>query len=436
MNVGAAEIDITPDFEVELSGFALRPQPSTGVLDPIAVRCVYLDDGEGARLLWIVVDVLALEPAAVDDFRAWTGQELGLRPEQVMLAATHTHNAPAVIELSAAGRRSERYAQLLRERMERVARDAVANTRPCDIVAARGHLELSIDRRNKPTKHVDPTVWALGFREAGGGPFVAAVLNYAMHPVSLGHNERRISPDWCGAAAASLRRSLAIAGATPPVAVVTNGACGNINPPFHHASPEQVFAWGRSVADAVAQSLAAAQPMEALKLIVRSITVPMPLDWQNAAGIDAQADRMVYDVAPKTVWPEPFILAVNAWRQTLKALVASDGGRTHDIEIQAARIGDVTVVAVNGEIFSRFTDDLRRGTGNENLFVVGYANRAFGYIPTREAYAEGGYEVDTAHYFYNSFRPAPGALEWLCERATELTLALSEGETAPGKRGG
>ena len=34
MKAGAAEADITPDFAVELSGFALRTQPAVGVLEP------------------------------------------------------------------------------------------------------------------------------------------------------------------------------------------------------------------------------------------------------------------------------------------------------------------------------------------------------------------------------------------------------------------
>src|SRR4029453_9686344 len=109
-----------------------------------------------------------------------------------------------------------------------------------------------------------------------------------------------------------------------------------------------------------------------------------------------------------------------AWRATLKPLIAAGGGRTHDIELHAARIGDVTVLGVNGEMFARFTDDLRRAGGDERIFVVGYANAGFGYIPTREAYAEGGYEVETAHSFYNSFRPQPGSLEMLTDRAAEL----------------
>ena len=41
-------------------------------------------------------------------------------------------------------------------------------------------------------------------------------------------------------------------------------------------------------------------------------------------------------------------------------------------------------------------------------------------VATREAYEEGGYEVDQAHFFYNSFRAKPGGLEMLADRATTL----------------
>jgi neutral ceramidase len=424
MNAGAAEIDITPDFEVELCGFALREQPCAGVLDPIFARCIYLDDGHGEQLLWLVADVIALEGAFVSDFRAWATRELRLQPHQVMLAATHTHFAPGTITLNAAGRKSERFVALLRERMERIARQAIADARPCDVVPVSGRLDLAIDRRNKPTKHVDPTVWSIAFRDAADGHVVAAILNYAMHPVALGHKERRISPDWCGGASAALRGALSTQGQAPPVVLVTNGACGNVNPPFHHASREQVFAWGNSVADSVANELRAAAPMSGASLTVRSLNVPMAMDWHDVDAIERIVDHMIHELAPQTTWPAQFAEAATAWRDALAPLVASGGGRVHEIEIQAARIGDVTIVAVNGEIFSRFTEDLRRAAGDDRLFVVGYVNAAFGYIPTRAAYAEGGYEVDTAHFFYNSFRPAPGALEMLCENAAQLVQSM------------
>jgi hypothetical protein len=143
-------------------------------------------------------------------------------------------------------------------------------------------------------------------------------------------------------------------------------------------------------------------------------------------GVD-EIDRIADDFTARSnqyAWGEPFRVALKAWRDSMKRTIDVHGGRDVPIEMQAVRLGDVTIVTVNGEMCTRFTDYVRRGLGSENLFVVAYANAAFGYIPTREAYAEGGYEVETAHFFYNSFRPGAGGLELLAERAIELVKSL------------
>jgi hypothetical protein len=83
------------------------------------------------------------------------------------------------------------------------------------------------------------------------------------------------------------------------------------------------------------------------------------------------------------------------------------------------------ILAISGELFSRFAAMLRQRV-SKPLFVVGYANAVFGYIPTREAYEEGGYEVDQAHFFYNSFRPKAGSLEMLVDRAADLINGMQD----------
>src|SRR5205823_5386708 len=112
-----------------------------------------------------------------------------------------------------------------------------------------------------------------------------------------------------------------------------------------------------------------------------------------------------------------------AWRDRQKSLIDSGHGKSIDIELFAIDLGPVMVLAISGELFSRFTGTLRERI-TKPLFVVSYANAAFGYIATRHAYEEGGYEVDQAHFFYNSFRAKPGGLEMLADRATTLLNGL------------
>ena len=414
MNVGAAEIDITPDFPVELSGFALRPQPSSGVEDSIFARALYLEGG-AERLLWIACDVIAFDRELVERFRAWAGNELNFEPRQVLLSATHTHTAPATIHLTAAGQYSPRYVALLEEMLHQVARRATAATEPCDMIHAHVSIELAIDRRGTPTAHVDPFVSALAWKRRDGRGYQAACVNYAMHPVSFGRDFNRISADWCGST------SRAVSGALEgsPITLVSNGAAGNLNPPEMGVSAEKVAEVGRSVGEALAAGLRGAKPRAAEVFQVRSMTVALPLDHLDAEGIDRVADERLKNHPPGWVLAEPIREAVGTWREAMKRIVAAGGGREVPFEIQAIRIDDQVIVGVSGEMFSRFTEMLRKRT-NEDLFVVGYANAAFGYIPTSAAYDEGGYEVETAHFFYNSFRPARGGLEMLVDRAVEL----------------
>jgi neutral ceramidase len=416
MRVGAGEVEITPDFEVELSGFASRVQPCVGVERPIFARAVYLEDG-GEKLLWVGCDVIALERDLVESVREWARNELRLEARQVMLSATHTHSAPATVHLFAAGTYSSRYAEMLEGKIRDVARAAMHRPEACEVVAVKEKLELAIDRRGKASAHVNPWVWGIGFRRSDGS-FVAACVNYAMHPVAHGHVQRNVSPDWCGGTADALGEKLA----GHPIVMVSNGAAGNLNPPIVDRSWEEVRALGETVADAIAVPLASAKA-QADGLMVRSEKVMLPLAWMDEDAVRRNAEEAIAKIPADWQWTELFRGVIESWREKTIAEVRAGRGREVEMEIQVARIGEVYLVAVNGEIFSKFTEMLREKTGKA-LFVVGYANAAFGYVPTREAYAEGGYEVEQAHLFYGSFRPLVGGLEMLCEEAARIVRGM------------
>jgi neutral ceramidase len=157
MNVGSAEIDITPNAgeTIELSGYAARLQPAVGVLDPICVRAIFLE-ARDERLLWVAADVIALPHAFVASFRAWAERELGLSRSQLLLCATHTHAAPATISLTGCGQCSDAFMSRLRDGMQRAARQAMARPEPCRVKVAQRELQLAIDRRGMPSAPSPP----------------------------------------------------------------------------------------------------------------------------------------------------------------------------------------------------------------------------------------------------------------------------------------
>ena len=414
MNVGISQIDITPKPGVELSGFAARTQPSTGVLDPLFVKALYLADA-GEQVLWIHCDLVGFDREIVLAFRDWARERFGLDAGQVMLSATHTHSGPCTIHLHECGSYDPAYVVLLQGRLREAAEAALGQTEECEVVATEGHLDLAVDRRQQASKHTDPRVAALGFRR-NDGTFKAVLVNYPIHAVALGSSNRQISADMPGQAALRLSRLLW----GNPVVLVTNGACGNLNPPAENVPFAQIEAWGGQIADAVAVRIAQTPPTPGPLFRVATRIFPLPLDVLDVAGIEAFARKALLDKKSLADWGDKYRRTVEQWRSTLVA--AAQAGRVIDhreAELFAVRLGDVILLGANAEVFSEFTDWLRVDTARK-VYVVGYANGDMGYLPTQAAYGEGGYEVEVAHLFYGGFRPKAGGLELLAREAKAL----------------
>jgi neutral ceramidase len=421
MKAGAAHVDITPAIGGELSGFALRVQPSTGVSDPLFARALYLTEGE-TKLLWLHCDLIGFDAGIPARFREWARAELGLSSVEVLLSATHTHSGPCTLHLAESGRYDGGYVAILHERLKEAARQAMQCLELCTVTTAEGQLNLATHRRDPASAHTDSRVGIVGFQREDR-TFIAVIANYSIHPVALGHQNRHVSADLFGSAAAELRRRLP----GGPVSLVTNGACGNLNPPSIGVEHRQVALWGQRIADAAIDALRTDPTCAPASLHVAVMRCALPLDTLDRAGIDAHAEKIL---AAKEFaeWSRQLPRAVEQWRRGLLAALETGAMRTHrEIEIFAVGVGPVVFVAANAELFSDFTDLVRTATGLP-VYTVGYANGNWGYIATRSAYKEGGYEVESAHVFYGGYRFKAGGLEQL---ANETAAFLRREFDAP-----
>jgi len=420
MIVGTSQIDITPPVGVELCGFAARTQPSIGVLDPLRARALCLVDGK-ERLLWIHCDLIGLERPFVAEFRKWVEDALGLAGSRVMLSATHTHSGPGTVHLQECGTYDDFYVRDLRARLEQVAREAWDGAEDtCEPIAADALLTLAVDRRAEGKPVADSRLGGVGLRRADG-TFAAVVVNYAMHGVALGSVNRCVSADVSGAVARSITEGLP----GRPVVLVTNGACGDLNPPAENVPFEQVQVWGREIARAVVAGLRPGSTTAEGALRVGTRVVPLPMEPCHAEEIEAAARRALADERGAREWGQRLRRAVETWRQCLLREVRGGSvGPTCEAELFAAQLGPSVFIGVNAELFADFTNEVRART-RQPVYTVGYANGLIGYVAGAAAYNEGGYEVDVAHVFYNSRRPRRGGLELLAHHASELVLELA-----------
>src|SRR5262249_42947085 len=86
--------------------------------------------------------------------------------------------------------------------------------------------------------------------------------------------------------------------------------------------------------------------------------------------------------------------ALQNWAETLQNVL--QGTACMDpvfAEVQAMRIGGLCMVAISGEPFFEIGERIRHMFPSLPTWTLGYCNTYSGYIPTRKAFREGGYEV-------------------------------------------
>lgn len=80
-------------------------------------------------------------------------------------------------------------------------------------------------------------------------------------------------------------------------------------------------------------------------------------------------------------------------QKNVKQVPQKMDGEEKICELQAIAVGDVILAAVPGELFTELGLEIKRRSWSKRVVIVTLANGSIGYIPTKEAYEEGGYET-------------------------------------------
>jgi hypothetical protein len=415
MNVGTIQIEITPKPGIDLAGFAARPQPSTSVLDRLWIRALYLED-DPEKVLWLHADLIALDQQLADRLRRRLELESGIPFSRILLSTTHTHSGPATIQLTGCGKIVPAYVAWLEDQYSRAACQALSNPEPCRLTVAEGRCKLGVDRRNSTTPHTDPRVGALGWcRE--DGTFKTVFLCYSMHPVCL--RSSQISADWPGETARVLSNSLP----GRPVVLVSSGACGNVNPPKTGVTPQQMRRWGRQIVESVEGKLLAAPRDRGAKdsLKFNYVIVPLSKEGWSIEQVEEYTAICLNNPAGRREFGECFSHAVKTWRRNILDQLRRGESSVIHAELSTISFGSIAIVMVNGELFSQFAQ-LIHSENRCSIYAVGCTNGMIGYIPSADAYADGGYEVSWSLLFSNLPRLRKGGLEALAQHANELLV--------------
>jgi len=440
MRSGIARVKITPPVGVDLTGYVGRTGPSTKVHDDLFATALVFDDG-ATRIGLVSVDIIGTDLDQDAALRESISRATGIAPENLMIAATHTHSAPAIGILRQCGVPDEAYIRRLFAQIGAVTAQACENLADVEISYVRAESDLAWNRREwvinagvqqSPTSGVitDPEIGGLFVepvqekriaRDARNDTIAGPVLlfNYACHGVVMGADNLEISADWIGAARSVLESSGMVG-----TAVFLQGCCGNINPRWR-GTFDEVKRAGESVANPLLAALTNARPFEnpGIKVAWARVDLPyFPLPSEEALEqeISFQREQMRKFQAEGNIGQFQIAAAMAGWAEASLKLVLDGGGpESVNVGLQVIRIGDAVLATHPGEAFCEYGLAFRKMT-DRPVLPVAYANGNIGYIPTAEAYREGGYEVNDAIKYYGEKMIGPESEAIILEAVKDL----------------
>lgn len=382
----------------------VRGRKSEGIHDPLQARALYLA-GE-AQCAIVSIDICAIDRTDAlrikQDIEAETGTPAG----NIVLAASHTHSGPATLGIF--NPKEPEYVRELSRGIVESVRAAIEVSRPALCASASGcentisHYRrfladtgetLMLWERNPSLGGMsglgepDPEVGVLKIVDAGDPRRLICVLfNHAGHPNVMSGENYLISADYPGIVQRHVEGELSC------VALFTNGAQGSVDiDNWKYRDWSGMETLGRRLARVVIETAAGIACSnsavhcltDSYALRARAIT-ESELQWadrvltSSGGRLNSMADGVGDD-----------------YKALLYRTIHDSGIREIVIDQTCIIIGGCALLSFPGEMFTEIGIDLKKISPHPRVWVIGLANGYAGYIPTAEAIARGGYEVET-----------------------------------------
>lgn len=397
---GMAATDITPLEPIWMAGYGNRNKPSEGVDHPLQAKVLALQFEHAPPLVLITADIIGFSQAISEDIAGQLKEKFKLPRENIMLVASHTHTGP-VIGRNLKGMFDlqpkdaaviDKYTGFLVEKIVAVAADALAKNEPVQVSFGRGRAGFAVNRRVfrpgsvnfgvNPDGPVDQEVPVLRIDDEKGR-VKAVVFGYACHCTTLGGDHYRLNGDWAGFAQDYLER------ANPGAMAFFVTGCGGDANPEPRGKLDFARQHGLEMAGAICHVLtkARAPVIGEPDAVFESVDLPL-------APPPTRAD---YE---KRLTDKNTFIQRHARRHIDMLERGEKLMSSYPCPVQVWKLGkDLTLVALGGEVVVDYALRLKRELPG-NVWMVGYANDVFAYVPSARILLEGGYEADFNLIYY------------------------------------
>lgn len=428
---GASTANISPPLGEGIAGGWMPLPLATQIHDELHSRSLVLDDGK-TKLVFVVVDNVEIPREVFDSAKQMIWDEIQLPKDQILMSSTHNHSSPWAgheinppepsmsIRNQASGQYPkplDDYQRFVARRIADGVRIAVNNLEPARIGWGAGSVPQHVFNRRwklkspvtnpfgvketvqmnpgignpnikEPAGPTDPEVSFISVQSLAGRP-IGLLANYSLHYVG-GVPKGHISADYFAVFADRIQELLkADRQDTPFVGILSNGTEGDTNN-IDYGSPAvsyPPYAKMKIVANDLAQEvfkvyqtveyknwvpLAAAQTE--LTLDVRKPDLKT-LEWAENAMHRAKPDHPMEKVFAERA------IQMKEWPEKI------------DVILQTFMVGDLGIAGIPFEVFAETGLDIKARSPFEKSFTIGLANGGYGYLPTPEQHAVGGYET-------------------------------------------
>ncbi len=406
---GAYVQDVTGSFDSLLisGGFTERRR---GKMNPgdLKARCFVLQRGK-VSIAIAIVDNCMIPRTVCDEAKKLASKSTGIPTDRILIAATHTHSAPSVMNYCLGTMANPAYTKFLPPKIAEGIRQAHAKLESARIgwsqVRASGftHCRRWITRPDRmqfdpfgnrtvrammhpgyqnqsyvgPSSPIDDELSVISIQTLKGKP-LAVIANFSMH-----YYGGAGPADYFGLFADRLAKRLESDGQIP-VCAMSQGTSGDLHW-MNYSKPNK----GSNVsqyADGLAQFAA-----QALENIRYQNTPPLGMEQKIITLSRRLPDR------ERLAWADKLLANMKGRRPKNRPEVYAEQARfidenpTEKLVLQTLRIGDLGITTLPNEVYSITGLKLKARSPFHATFNVELSNGASGYIPPPAQHALGGY---------------------------------------------
>ncbi len=420
MKTGFARVCINPPYDSPIVGY-YQERRVKGILDDLYVRAVAFDNSEKKALV-MTIDVCLLPQIFYDRFKEAINKATGVDKDAIYINCSHTHTGPLVgKDFASENESSQSYNEFLVSCMRDCAVYALNDLHESEMGYAQSEAKnISFVRRYRMKDGsvlTNPGVKNENIDHALGTPNETVklvkitrkdaddifIVNFGTHADSVGGEY--ISNDYIGKVCETLERAV-----PNTKCIFLLGAQGdvnhvNVNPTDGESAISKIDFdsvprsikhaehMGRIIAGAVLSVCSITDKIEGEEISYGSKEVKLPSHQENDRLEEARRISELYHSGRTDELPYKEMELTTVVAEAERIILLENGPTEYSFFLSALKIGGCTFAGIGGEAFTEIGNRINEASTSPATIVTCLTNSAGGYIPTRIAYEEGGYEA-------------------------------------------